>query len=133
MLNKYLLINWYHWKFRKYKESTEENHAVSLLMQKKRKKKKEELCAAACLVTPQRKLMFKENKKTETSKKYQVPSLAKCTSSLIMLLGDIATLGLQRKGAQQLAPANQIDPVSNNYWDKWTFSEKNSDFFYYMI
>lgn len=88
MLNKYLLINWYHWKSRQNKERTEENHAVSLLMPKKKP-------ADACLVTPQRKLMFKENKKMETSKKYQVPSLAKCTS-LIMLLGDIATLGLQR-------------------------------------
>lgn len=67
---------------------------------KKKRKKREELCAAACLVTPQRKFMFKENKKMQTSKKYQVPSLAKCTTSLIMLLGDIATLGLQRNGGK---------------------------------
>lgn len=114
MLNKYLLINWYQWKSRKNKESTEENHAVSMLMQKKKKKRKE-LCAAACLVTPQRKLMFKENKKMETSKKYQVPSLAKCTTSLIMLLGDLATLGLQRNGGKTTG-TSQSDLVVVYFW-----------------
>lgn len=83
-------------------------------MQKKKKKRKE-LCAAACLVTPQRKLMFKENKKMETSKKYQVPSLAKCTTSLIMLLGDIATLGLQRNGGKTTG-TSQSDLVVVYSW-----------------
>lgn len=115
MLNKYLLINWYQWKSRKNKESTEENHAVSMLMQKKKRKKREELCAAACLVTPQRKFMFKENKKMQTSKKYQVPSLAKCTTSLIMLLGDIATLGLQRNGGKTTG-TSQSDLVVVYFW-----------------
>lgn len=54
-----------------------------------------------CLLgDPSEKINVQRKQKDGNIKKYQVPSLAKCTTSLIMLLGDIATLGLQRNGGK---------------------------------
>lgn len=71
MLNKYLLINWYQWKSRKNKESTEENHAVSMLMQKKKEKKKRIMCC--CLLGDPSEKIYVQRKQKDANIK-EVPS-----------------------------------------------------------
>lgn len=71
MLNKYLLINWYQWKSRKNKESTEENHAVSMLMQKKKKKKRRIMCC--CLLGDPSEKIYVQRKQKDANIK-EVPS-----------------------------------------------------------